>query len=173
MPTALRAPVRRPSLEELTALAIDLIGESVDALRMTLIRARDTGRVLIKLRARVKSDKLNWREWLEVELPISYDCAIRYMRVARKWATIEPELNRPGGLTLKAALELIADGKRRTPPRSRPLEDIEAKIETQMLLVWLNRQPEAVRKLLFEQTEHEPMRVIGIIKQYLASREAL
>jgi hypothetical protein len=53
----------------------------------------------------------NWKSWLRENCFLSVDTALVYQRLARRREQIETELERAGGLSLRAALRLTAKPK--------------------------------------------------------------
>src|SRR5262245_12345760 len=63
----------------------------------------DAGDALLAAQKRVSS---NWKQWLRENCFLSVRTAMLYMQLARHRAEIEAEIERVGGLSLRAAIRL-------------------------------------------------------------------
>lgn len=73
-----------------------------------LAAALDVGDALIEARDRVST---NWERWLQANCPFGVSTARLYAQLARGRAMIEAEIDRVGGLSLRAARRLVSTAK--------------------------------------------------------------
>ena len=68
-----------------------------------LDHAKSCGRILRKLKKRVKLRGKEWLPWIKQQLNISPQTTALYMRISQKWSELEPHREKNPHLSIKAA----------------------------------------------------------------------
>jgi hypothetical protein len=132
-------PNIQQDLDDLARRVRDAIEAANSAFRNALRKALDAGAALLEAQAQVPASE--WQRWLKDNCFLSMRTAELYMQLARNRETIEAELSRVPGLSLRAARRLISTpksnpapkGKRTTAAATMPLETTLAKALRQAL----------------------------------------
>jgi Protein of unknown function (DUF3102) len=90
--------------------------------------AVEIGRDLFELKKLVPHDE--WQDWCKANLPFSGRQAQRYMRAYREWDRLKDEPDAPH-LTLKGALEILADPREPESPKTTPGTVLDYRTETE------------------------------------------
>lgn len=113
-------------LDELASEANKHHHECCRSMCAAIKHAHFAGQMLCSAKDRVGHG--NFTEWLEENFDGSVETARVYMRVARNWQRLEPEVNRPRDLSLKRALDILtvkpSDGDSVEPTSDEEATDI-------------------------------------------------
>jgi hypothetical protein len=124
-------------LDELTATILAALDAAQEARCHAWHNIFSAGDALLSAQEHVST---NWKQWLREHCSLSVRTAFRYMQLARHRAEIEAAIKENGELSLRAALQLIAEPHGTKGPKAKKLN---------LLLAWNSATAEE-KALLFD-----------------------
>lgn len=103
-PKTLKRP-KSETAEELVAKANELHTQIINLQRRAITLAKEAGDALRQAKKKVQRGQ--WKPWGKEHFHDSYELAVTYMRISRKWYRIEPLVIDNPKLSLEAALQIL------------------------------------------------------------------